>query len=154
MQPDDDAGKPAGKTAFEVLIEKHPEQRISDEEDFMPCEKIPHLIDIDVTCSHIEQAAKKLSGSAGISGFDSHQLQRVLLRYGKHNEKLRESFAKFSASKIQANKILDWEGVRALKAKRLIALRKLPVGCRPVGIGEAADRCFEKVMGIITGDDV
>ena len=66
MQPDDDAGKPAGKTVFEVLFEKHPEQRIPDEEDFMPCEKLPHLIDIDVTCSHIEQAAEKLSGSAGI----------------------------------------------------------------------------------------
>jgi hypothetical protein len=72
--------------------------------------------------------------------------------YGKHSEKLRESFVQ--ATKIQANKILDWEEVRALKAKRLIALRKMPVGCRPVGIGEAADRCFEKVMGIITGDEV
>ena len=30
----------------------------------------------------------------------------------------------------------------------------MPVGCCPVGIGEAADRCFEKVMGIITGDEV
>ena len=67
MQSDDDAGKPAGKTVFEVLFEKHPEQRMSDEEDFMPCEKLPHLIDIDVTCCHIEQAANKLSGSAGTS---------------------------------------------------------------------------------------
>ena len=63
MQPDDDAGKPAGKTVFEVLFEKHPEQRIPDEEGFIPCEKLPRLIDIDVTCSHIEQAAKKPSGS-------------------------------------------------------------------------------------------
>ena len=110
------------------------------------------MLNIDVTCSHIEQAAKKLSGSAGISGFDSYQLQRVLLREGKHSDKLQESFAK--ATKIQANKILDWEEVRALKTKRLIALRKLPVGCHPVGIAEAADRYSKKVIGIIAGDDV
>ena len=46
-----------------------------------------------------------------------------------------------------------WEDIRALKAKRLIALNKLP-GVRPVGIGEAPDRCFEKVMSIVTGEDV
>ena len=39
-----------------------------------------------------------------------------------------------------------------MKAKRLIALNKLP-GVRPVGIGESADRCFEKIMTIITGDE-
>jgi len=39
-----------------------------------------------------------------------------------------------------------------LKAKRLIALNKLP-GVRPVGIGESADRCFKKIMTIITGDE-
>ena len=32
-------------------------------------------------------------------------------------------------------------------------MNKLP-GVRPVGIGETPDRCFEKIMGIVTGDDV
>ena len=71
--------------------------------------------------------------------------------YGKLNEYLRESFAK--ATRFQANRILEWESVRASKAKRLIALNKLP-GVWPVGIGETPDRCFEKIMGIVTGDDV
>ena len=106
MQSGDDAGKPAGKRVFEVLIKKHLEQRIPDEEDCIPREKLSHLIDIAVSCSQIEQAAKKLSGSAGISGFDSYQLQRVLLRYGKHSEKLRESFA--NATKIKQIKF--WIG--------------------------------------------
>ena len=86
-----------------------------------------------MTNSHVEQAAKKLSGSAGISGFDSHQMQKILLRHGKHSENLRESFAK-AATKL-ANSIVEWDDIRALKAKRLIALNKMP-GVRPVGIGE------------------
>ena len=94
MDPNDDAGKPAGKTVLQVLIDKHPEQRVPDEEDFMPCQALPALFDIDITNAHVEKAARKLSGSAGVSGFDSFQLQRVLLRFGKHSEKLRESFGK------------------------------------------------------------
>ena len=34
-----------------------------------------------------------------------------------------------------------------------MALRKLPFGCHLDGSG-AAGRCFKKVMGLITGDDV
>ena len=93
MAPEDDAVKPFGKSVLEVLIDKHPEQRIPDEGDFISCDELPHFIDIDVTSAHIEQAARKLSGSAGISGFDSYQLQTVLSRYGKHSENLRESFS-------------------------------------------------------------
>jgi hypothetical protein len=151
MGPDDDAGKPAGKTVLEVLFSKHPEQRETSEEDFLECDELPALIDVDITSYHVMQAAKKLSGSSGISGFDSYQLQRLLLRYGKHSDDLRESFAR--ATRKLANSTVEWEEVRALKAKRLIALDKLP-GVRPIGIGEIADRCFEKVMSIVTGEDV
>jgi hypothetical protein len=151
MDPEQDAGKPAGKSVFEVLLSKHPEQRIPEENDFIECDELPPLINIELTGSHVEQAAKKLSGGAGISGFDSYQLQKILLRYGNHSEKLRDTFAR--ATEKQANCILDWEEVRALKAKRLIALNKLP-GVRPVGIGESPDRCFEKIMSIVTGEDV
>jgi len=99
-------GKLYDKTVFEVLCDKHPEQKIPEADDFINCENIPPLIDVDITAAHVEQAAKKLSGGAGISGFDSYQLQRVL----------------------------EWESVRTSKAKRLIALNKLP-GVRPVEIG-------------------
>ena len=117
----------------------------------MPCDTLPNLIDVDATNAHVEQAARKLSGSAGISGFDSYQLQQILLRHGKHSENLRETFTK--ATKKQANTIVAWEEIRALKAKRLIALNKL-LGVR-VGIGDMY-RCFEKIMStiLISGADV
>jgi hypothetical protein len=62
MNPEDEAGKPSGKTVLEVLIDKHPQQRTPNEEDFMKCEELPTLIDIEVTALHVEQAARKLSG--------------------------------------------------------------------------------------------
>ena len=86
MDPSDDAVKPLGKTVLEVLIEKHPEQRIPIAEDFMPCDSLPAMIQPTITNAHIEKSARKLSGSAGISGLDSFQLQRVLMRFGKQSE--------------------------------------------------------------------
>ena len=151
MDPNDDAGKPSGKTVLQVLKDKHPEQRIPDEDDFMACEALPVLVEIEITNAHVEKAARKMFGSAGISGFDAFQLQGLLLRHGKHSEKIPSSFVK--AKMRQANQIIAWEEIRALKAKRLISLNKLP-GVRPIGIGEAPDRCFEKVMSIVTGEDV
>ena len=54
----------------------------------------------------------------------------------------------------QANNILEWEDVHAQKAKRELALRKLPVGIRPIGVGELMDRCADKTMLYETEDDV
>ena len=52
-----------------------------------------------------------------------------------------------------ANTIVQWDDIRALKAKKLIALDKCP-GIRLIGIGDVADRLCGKVMIDITGDDV
>ena len=54
----------------------------------------------------------------------------------------------------QANNILEWEEIRAQKAKREIALKKLPAGVRPIGCGELLDRLCDKVMVFVTEDDV
>ena len=42
-------------------------------EAFLECDKLPSLLDVDITASHVEKIAKVLSGSAGISGLDSQQ---------------------------------------------------------------------------------
>ena len=79
---------------------------------------------VDITSSHIQRVANKLSGGAGPSGLQSTQLQELLLKFGNHSAELREAYA--SVCRRLANNIVDWEEIRALKAKRLIALNKCP----------------------------
>ena len=149
MNPYDDSGKPTGKTVLEVLKSLHPEQAEANSDAFMDCEKIPALLQVDITAGHVERVIRKLSGGAG--RLDSFQLQNLVLKYGAHSESLREAFA--SVIRRIANTDVEWEDIRALKAKRLIALDKCP-GVRPVGIGEVFDRLFAKVMVLVTGDDI
>ena len=52
MSPDDDAGKPQGKTVMEVLLSKHPDQINPDEEAFVECEELPIFLDVEITSSH------------------------------------------------------------------------------------------------------
>ena len=59
MDPTDDAIKPSGKTVLEVLIEKHPEQSIPNQEDFLTCDSLPALVPLNITNEHIEKAARK-----------------------------------------------------------------------------------------------
>ena len=151
LSPDDDAGKPKGKTVMEVLQSKHPEQATPCEEAFVECPNLPDLFFVEITSSHIQRVANKLSGGAGPSGLQSTQLQELLLKFGNHSAELREAYA--SVCRRLANNIVDWEEIRALKAKRLIALNKCP-GIRPIGIGEVGDRFLSKTMAHVTGDDV
>ena len=43
-----------------------------------------------------------------------------------------------------ANNIVAWDDIRALKAKKLVALDKCP-GVRPIVIGDVADRLCAKI---------
>ena len=105
---------------MEVLQSKHPEQATPGEEAFVECSNLPDLFFVDITSSHIQRVANKLSGGAGPSGLQSTQLQELLLKFGNHSAELREAYA--SVCRRLANNIVDWEEIRALKAKRLIAL--------------------------------
>ena len=151
MDPNESAGKPQGKSVMEVLLSKHPDQQIPDEAAFIQCEELPIFLDVEITATYIERVAHKLSGGAGPSGFTSSQLQDLLLKYGNHSAEVREAFS--ALSRRLANTVVPWEDIRAMKAKRLIALNKLP-GVRPIGVGEVADRFLGKIMAYVTGDDV
>ena len=152
MMPYEDAVKPAGKTVLEVLQLKHPEQAEPHPDAFVECEELPTMLEVTITEEHIRKTAHKLSGSAGPSGADSTLWQSMLLRYGNHSKDLREAMAVLVER--QANNIIEWEEVRAQKAKRELALRKLPAGIRPIGVGELMDRCADKTMIYVTEDDV
>ena len=152
MLPEEDAVKPAGKTVLEVLKLKHPDQADPHSDAFIQCDELPTLTDITITESHIYKVAHKLSGSAGPSGIDSTHWQAFLLKYGNHSKELRKALAELTER--QANNVIDWEEVRAQKAKRELALKKLLAGVRPIGCGELLDRAIDKVMIEVTEDDV
>ena len=107
MSPDEDAGKPKGKTVMEVLLSKHPNQHNPNEEAFIQSDDLPEFLDTEVTASHVERVAHKLSGGAGPSGFQSSQLQDLLLKYGNHSAELREAYVALSHK--LTNNIVPWD---------------------------------------------
>ena len=82
------------------------------------------LINVDITSSHVEKAARTLRGSAGPNGVDGNLLQSIILHYGKPSEDLREAIA--LSIRRQANTTIDWKELRALKAKCSVTLNKDP----------------------------
>ncbi|KAI5747291.1 hypothetical protein M8J77_013130 [Diaphorina citri] len=54
-----------GTTVLDALKGKHPPQQVPDPNVFLQCETLPLMVDVDVTCSHIEKVARTIRGSAG-----------------------------------------------------------------------------------------
>ena len=150
--PHEDALKTCRQTVLEVLELKHPDQTEPHADTFVEWDELPILLEVTVTEEHIHTTAHKLSGSTGPSGADSMLWQSILLKYGNQSKELREAMA--TLTERQANNIIEWEEIRAQKAKRELALKKLPVGVRPIGVGELMDRCADKTMLDVTEGDV
>ena len=93
---------------------------------------LPVLVDLDVTASHTEKIARKISGSGGPSRTDADQWCSFLLRYGNASLRLREAVA--ASTRKHANSIVEWDSIRALVSKRGLALDKMP-GVRPLCVG-------------------
>ena len=140
------------KSCFEVFCDKHPLQKAPDPETFIDCPvgELPLLEHVQITSSHIETIARRLHGSAGQSGTDADQWRSFLLRYGKASERLREAVA--ALTRLHANEVVPWESLRALVARRGVALDKQP-GVRPIGVGECLHRIEAKAVALATGAD-
>jgi hypothetical protein len=56
----------------------------------------PDFVKLDVTEEAVEKVARRLSGSAGVGGTDSHALQHWLLKFGKASLKLHSALVKLA----------------------------------------------------------
>ena len=79
-----------GKSVAHILHEKHPEASQSGTGAFMPCGELPPLVDVDITGSHIENAARRIRGSSGTGGSTAARWQCYLLRFGSSSSTLRD----------------------------------------------------------------
>ena len=73
------------KTVMDVLREKHPDPVIARKRAFLQCEKLPPLIDVDLTGAHIEKVTRRIQGSSGPGGTTAFQWQSFLLKYSAHS---------------------------------------------------------------------
>jgi hypothetical protein len=132
----------------EVLESKHPSAKTPDVSVLTDYPRLPDFVDLDITDEAVEKVARRLSGSAGSGGTDSHALQHWLLRFGKASGALRDAVADFTD--WLGNTAPPWAAYQAIMAGRLIGIDKCP-GVRPVGAGETWRRLFAKTILLVAG---
>ena len=147
----DTEGEVLKTTVLDVLKKKHPESQSPPVSTLLKCDPLPPRLDLEVTGAHIHLIASRIQGSAGPSGTDAGHWQDVLLRYGAHSNRLRDSVA--ALVRRLSNSAIPWEDVRALVACRLVALDKCP-GVRPIGVGETLRRTAGKTVCMLTRYDL
>jgi hypothetical protein len=113
-----DVDKKLGDSVTEALESKHPHARIPDASSLPEYTNTPDFVDA------VKKVARRLSGSAGLGGTDSHALQHWLLQFGVASRKLCTALAEFT--EWLSKDFLPWPGYRAIMARQLVALDKCP----------------------------
>jgi hypothetical protein len=71
--------KKSGDSVAEALQSKNPDARIADVSQLPSYIETPDFVDLDITDEIVKKVARRLSGSAGVGGSDSHALLHWLL---------------------------------------------------------------------------
>eukprot|EP00956_Cyclotella_meneghiniana_P031787 scaffold84827_cov23-Cyclotella_meneghiniana.AAC.1 len=154
-RPDEYCSK-SGQRILDVLKEKHPSICVdeADADGNVPgfdqygatpvC--VPHASDE----YNISVAGGRIHGGAGPSGVDAMLLKHMLLRFGTASLNLRVELALWS--EWLSNESPPWAAIRAINAKRAVALDKMP-GTRPLHVGEVMMRMLGKELLMDAGDE-
>ncbi len=109
-----DVDEKSGDSVAEALESKHQHARTPDASSLTKYPITPDFVDVDICEETVGTVARRLSGSAGLGGTDSHALQHWLLRFGVASRKLRTALAEFTD--WLSNNFPLWPAHRALMA--------------------------------------
>jgi hypothetical protein len=143
----DTNGTTSKVTVLQALKMKHPEPHSPPLSTLLSTNSFPPRYDLGITGAHIQHITSHIQGSAGPSGTDANHWQDVILRYGAHSEKLRDSIA--ALVRCISNSVTQWDDIRALMACSLLGFDKSP-GIRPIAVGESLRRIACKTVCMLT----
>ena len=105
-----------------------------------------------ITGDLVWKKAMKTRGGAGPSGMNADGW-RILLSTAKFKDAAR-SLRNAIATLIRKLATSPCDHIQALTANRLVPFKKLPDGCRPIGIGEVLRRIIGKCIMEVVKEDV
>ena len=144
---------PINRETIRILRDKHPQANIHEgirlQGEYVP----PNAVIFErITGDMIWKKAVKTKGGAGPSGLNANGW-RILLSTAKFKEiaqGLRNAIA--CLTKKLATSTCHY--TQALTANQLVPFKKIPDGCRPIGIGEVLRRIIGKSIMEVVKDDV